>query len=79
LNAFARRAADLKEKEALGLTAFLAPVPLALSEPMPPKSYTDVSGRSVRGFLGGDGVTGASQGGRGVFVTGRQGNSAGYG
>jgi peroxiredoxin len=75
LDALARRAADLKEREALVLAVYLERVAHALSDRMPQEIIVgaDVSGRSIRNFLGEDAVTGGSRRGRGIFVTDRYG------
>ncbi len=75
LDTLARRAVDLRERKALVLAIHLEPVPHAMSNRMPQEIIVgvDVSGRSIRNFLGEDAMVGGSRRGRGVFVTDRYG------
>jgi hypothetical protein len=75
LNALAQRPADLSDKEAVTLAVFLEPVPIALAQGMPSEIIlgSDVSGRSIRRFLGDNAMAAKSRRGRGVFVTDRYG------
>ena len=75
LKALAQRSSDLKEREAVTLAVFLELTPIALTHDIPPDIIlgSDVSGRSIRRFLGDGAIAPRSQGGRGVFVADRYG------
>lgn len=75
LKTLAQRSSDLKEKEAVVLAVFLEPTPIGLTHGMPPEIIlgSDVSGRSIRRFLGDGAIAPRSREGRGVFVTDRYG------
>ena len=75
LKTLAQRSSDLKEKEAVMLAVFLEPTPIGLAHGMPAEIIlgSDVSGRSIRRFLGDGAIAPRSREGRGVFVTDRYG------
>ncbi len=69
------RAADLREREAVALVVYSEAPPMALAESLPPEIIVgaDVSGRSLRAYVGDGTASAASPGTLGVFVTDRYG------
>lgn len=71
----AARAADLREKEAVALAAFLSPPPERLVHALPQEiiAGADLSGRGVRAYLGEDAFASRGLARTGVFVADRYG------
>jgi len=75
LSRLAARAADLREKEAVALVAFLEPPPLSVAGNLPQEitAGSDMPGRGARAFLGDDAFSARGLVRGGVFVTDRYG------
>lgn len=73
--ALAARAADLREKEAVALAAFLSPPPERLTYSLPEEiiAGADVSGRGARAYLGEDAFASRGLARTGLFVPDRYG------
>jgi hypothetical protein len=73
--ALAARAAGLREKEAVALSAFLSPPPDRLSHALPQEiiAGADISGRGARAYLGEDAFASRGFARTGVFVADRYG------
>ncbi|HYL47384.1 MAG TPA: hypothetical protein VEU52_10185 [Candidatus Limnocylindrales bacterium] len=71
----AARAADLREKEAVALSAFLSPPPERLAHALPEAiiAGADVSGRGASAYLGDDAFANRGLARTGVFVADRYG------
>lgn len=75
LRRLAARAADLREKEAVALIAFLDPPPLSIAGRLPEEiiAGSDMAGRGARAFLGEDAFSSRGLVRGGLFVTDRYG------
>jgi hypothetical protein len=73
--ALAVRAAELREKEAVALIAFLSPLPERLSNSLPEETIAgaDISGRGARAYLGDDAFASRGLAHTGAFVADRYG------
>ncbi|HXZ10945.1 MAG TPA: hypothetical protein VEG64_01010 [Candidatus Sulfotelmatobacter sp.] len=71
----ARRAGELRERQAVALIAFLAPVPLPIAGRLPAEiiAGSDISGRGAQAFLGDDAFFSNSFVRTGVFLADRYG------
>jgi len=75
LGQLARRAGELREKQAVALIAFLAPAPVSTAGRLPAEiiAGSDISGRGAHAFLGDDAFFSNSFVRSGVFLADRYG------
>ncbi len=75
LGQLARRAGELREKQAVALIAFLAPAPLSIAASLPAEiiAGSDISGRGAHAFLGDDAFFSNSFVRSGAFLADRYG------